>query len=105
MVNPLFSQVLSQDVRKETPLQFKFRAKFFPEDVSEELIQEVTQVTWAAVVQGYVGRGQETIKSFNKHSHLHAVTNTAILQHTRYNPSELFPTHLFYDCFQGRERL
>lgn len=36
--------MLSQDVRKENPLQFKFRAKFFPEDVSEELIQEVTQV-------------------------------------------------------------
>nr|KAG5694872.1 hypothetical protein BaRGS_029489 [Batillaria attramentaria] len=39
----LFDQVLSQDVKKETPLQFKFRAKFFPEDVSEELIQEITQ--------------------------------------------------------------
>ena len=38
-------QVLSQDVRKEAPLQFKFRAKFYPEDVSEELIQEVTQVS------------------------------------------------------------
>lgn len=24
-------------------MQFKFRAKFFPEDVSEELIQEITQ--------------------------------------------------------------
>lgn len=36
-------KVLSQDVRKENPYQFKFRAKFFPEDVSEELIQEVTQ--------------------------------------------------------------
>ena len=34
----------SQDVKKETPLQFRFRAKFYPEDVSEELIQEVTQV-------------------------------------------------------------
>ena len=34
-----------QEVRKETPLQFKFRAKFYPEDVSEELIQEVTQVS------------------------------------------------------------
>lgn len=32
-----------QDVKKENPLQFKFRAKFFPEDVSEELIQEITQ--------------------------------------------------------------
>lgn len=33
----------SQEVKKENPLQFKFRAKFFPEDVSEELIQDVTQ--------------------------------------------------------------
>lgn len=40
----VYLQVLSQDVKKETPLQFKFRAKFFPEDVSEELIQEITQV-------------------------------------------------------------
>ncbi|XP_067258858.1 radixin isoform X2 [Chanodichthys erythropterus] len=39
----LFDQVTQQDVRKENPLQFKFRAKFFPEDVSEELIQEITQ--------------------------------------------------------------
>jgi len=39
----LNKRVLSQDVRKETPLQFKFRGKFYPEDVSEELIQEVTQ--------------------------------------------------------------
>lgn len=37
------TQVLQQDVRKESPLQFKFRVKFFPEDVSEELIQEITQ--------------------------------------------------------------
>ncbi|XP_034970820.1 radixin isoform X2 [Zootoca vivipara] len=35
--------VTQQDVRKENPFQFKFRAKFFPEDVSEELIQEITQ--------------------------------------------------------------
>jgi len=39
----LNKKVMSQDVKKETPLQFRFRAKFFPEDVSEELIQEVTQ--------------------------------------------------------------
>lgn len=36
-------KVNQQDVKKEQPLQFKFRAKFFPEDVAEELIQEVTQ--------------------------------------------------------------
>ena len=39
----LHYQVAAQDLKKETPLQFKFRVKFFPEDVSEELIQEVTQ--------------------------------------------------------------
>lgn len=36
-------QVSAQEVRKENPLQFKFRAKFYPEDVSEELIQDITQ--------------------------------------------------------------
>ena len=35
-------QVLNQDVKKESPLQFKFRAKFYPEDVAEELIQDIT---------------------------------------------------------------
>ncbi|XP_004416874.1 PREDICTED: ezrin isoform X2 [Odobenus rosmarus divergens] len=39
----LFDQVSAQEVRKENPLQFKFRAKFYPEDVSEELIQDITQ--------------------------------------------------------------
>ncbi|XP_078618298.1 radixin-like isoform X12 [Branchiostoma floridae x Branchiostoma japonicum] len=39
----LNKKVMAQDVRKENPLQFKFRAKFYPEDVSEELIQEITQ--------------------------------------------------------------
>lgn len=33
----------AQDVRKENPLLIKFRAKFYPEDVAEELIQEATQ--------------------------------------------------------------
>ena len=36
-------QVSAQEVRKENPLQFKFRARFYPEDVSEELIQDITQ--------------------------------------------------------------
>lgn len=35
-------QVLNQEVKKESPLQFKFRAKFYPEDVSEEIIQDIT---------------------------------------------------------------
>ncbi|MGH0180706.1 UNVERIFIED_CONTAM: hypothetical protein FKN15_005014 [Acipenser sinensis] len=39
----LLLQVTAQDVRKESPLLFKFRAKFYPEDVSEELIQDITQ--------------------------------------------------------------
>uniref|UniRef100_A0A0B7BF17 FERM domain-containing protein n=1 Tax=Arion vulgaris TaxID=1028688 RepID=A0A0B7BF17_9EUPU len=39
----LNKKVMSQDVKKELPFQFKFRAKFYPEDVSEELIQDITQ--------------------------------------------------------------
>lgn len=42
-VTPCCFQVTAQDVRKESPLLFKFRAKFYPEDVSEELIQDITQ--------------------------------------------------------------
>jgi len=39
----LNKKVTSQDIKKEQPYQFKFRAKFFPEDVANELIQEVTR--------------------------------------------------------------
>jgi len=39
----LEKKVLSQDVKKEAPMQFRFRAKFYPEDVSEELIQTITR--------------------------------------------------------------
>jgi hypothetical protein len=38
----LNKKVLSQDVKKESQLQFKFRAKFYPEDVAEEIIQDIT---------------------------------------------------------------
>lgn len=38
----LNKKVLSQDVRKEATLLFKFRAKFYPEDVAEEIIQDIT---------------------------------------------------------------
>lgn len=39
----LNKRVTGQEIKKETPYQFKFRAKFFPEDVANELIQEVTR--------------------------------------------------------------
>lgn len=38
----LNKKITSQDVKKESPLVFKFRAKFYPEDVSAEIIQDVT---------------------------------------------------------------
>uniref|UniRef100_A0A8C7JET7 Moesin-like n=1 Tax=Oncorhynchus kisutch TaxID=8019 RepID=A0A8C7JET7_ONCKI len=38
----LNKRVTAQDVRRENPLLIKFRAKFYPEDVAEELIQEAT---------------------------------------------------------------
>ncbi|XP_029937926.1 ezrin a [Myripristis murdjan] len=36
-------KVIAQDMKKETPLQFKLRARFYPEDVADELIQDITQ--------------------------------------------------------------
>ncbi|KAL7862042.1 hypothetical protein SRHO_G00134830 [Serrasalmus rhombeus] len=39
----LEKKVLSQDMKRENPLQFMFRAKYFPEDVAEELIQDITR--------------------------------------------------------------
>jgi len=36
-------KVMAQDVKKESTLQFKLKVKFFPEDVTEELIQDVTR--------------------------------------------------------------
>jgi len=38
-------QVLSQSVKKENSLQFHFRVRFYPENVEEELIQDVTRVS------------------------------------------------------------
>uniref|UniRef100_A0A3Q4A8T3 FERM domain-containing protein n=1 Tax=Mola mola TaxID=94237 RepID=A0A3Q4A8T3_MOLML len=39
----LEKKVSSQNIKKQHLMQFKFRARYFPEDVSEELIQDVTQ--------------------------------------------------------------
>uniref|UniRef100_A0A3Q4GET4 Ezrin a n=1 Tax=Neolamprologus brichardi TaxID=32507 RepID=A0A3Q4GET4_NEOBR len=36
-------KVMSQEVKKETPLQFKLLVKFYPEDAAEELIQDITR--------------------------------------------------------------
>ena len=57
----------AQDVRKESPLLFKFRAKFFPEDVSEELIQEATQRLFFLQV---------------RHTHTHSLSHTHSHTHT-----------------------
>jgi len=38
----LNKKVLAQDIKKDQILIFKFRAKFYPEDVSEEIIQDIT---------------------------------------------------------------
>ncbi|TNN51080.1 Moesin [Liparis tanakae] len=40
---PFITMVMVQDVKKETPLLFKLRTKFYPEDVTEELIQDVKE--------------------------------------------------------------
>ena len=41
----LNKMVVIQDLKVDNPLQFKFRAKFFPEDVSKEIIQDITLVS------------------------------------------------------------
>lgn len=38
----LNKKVLQQDIKKDSVLLFKFRAKFYPEDASEEIIQDIT---------------------------------------------------------------
>ena len=44
----LNKKVLQQDIKKDQVLLFKFRAKFFPEDASEEIIQDITLVSMRA---------------------------------------------------------
>ena len=39
----LIFAVQDQDVPKTTPVPFVFLAKFYPENVAEELVQEITQ--------------------------------------------------------------
>ncbi|XP_035225621.1 merlin-like [Stegodyphus dumicola] len=39
----LDKKVRDQDIRKKMPVPFLFLAKFYPEDMAEELIQEITQ--------------------------------------------------------------
>ncbi|KAM8976824.1 merlin-like [Pelodytes ibericus] len=39
----LEKKILQQDVPKEDPVKFSFLAKFYPENVSDELVQEITQ--------------------------------------------------------------
>lgn len=38
----LNKKVLSHDIVKEIPLRLKFKAKYYPEDVSDEIIQDIT---------------------------------------------------------------
>lgn len=40
---PFITKVLDQEVPKDSPITFHFLAKFFPEKVEEELVQEITQ--------------------------------------------------------------
>ncbi|XP_026085263.1 radixin-like isoform X2 [Carassius auratus] len=39
----LDDKVSSQEVKEENPLQFKLRVKYYPEEVSEELIEDITK--------------------------------------------------------------
>ena len=55
----------AQNVKKEAPLRFKFLVKYYPEDVAEELIQDVTQKMFFLQVTR-TGTNTETIrKTYN----------------------------------------
>lgn len=48
-----FKQVLDQEIPKEDPVSFYFLAKFYPEKVEEELLQEITQHLFFLQVRRY----------------------------------------------------
>ena len=56
--------MILQDVKKESPLQFKFRAKFYPEDVAEEIIQDITLRLFYLQVRNPFEAESNTIKLF-----------------------------------------
>ena len=74
------SRHILQDVKKESPLQFKFRAKFYPEDVAEEIIQDITLRLFYLQVRNHFWSRKE-------HKKLSKVKN-AILSDEIYCPPE-----------------
>lgn len=46
-------QVTQQHVVKEDPLQFKFRVKYYPEEVIDNIIQDITQKLFFLQVTTY----------------------------------------------------
>ncbi|XP_008397081.1 ezrin-like [Poecilia reticulata] len=47
-------KVMEQNVKNETPLQFKFRVQYYPEDVDEELIQDITRKLFFLQVKEHI---------------------------------------------------
>ena len=52
----LDKKVLCQDILKENPIRFHFKAKYFPEDISQEIIQEITLKTFFLQVKNSILR-------------------------------------------------
>ncbi|CAB1327937.1 unnamed protein product, partial [Coregonus sp. 'balchen'] len=65
----LFDQVTAQDVKKENPLQFKFRAKFFPEDVKEAILNDENYCPPETAVLLASYSVQAKYADYNKDSH------------------------------------
>uniref|UniRef100_A0AAQ5X465 FERM domain-containing protein n=1 Tax=Amphiprion ocellaris TaxID=80972 RepID=A0AAQ5X465_AMPOC len=47
-------RVMTQNVKKELPLQFKLRVKFYPEDVADELIQDISRRLFFLQVKDHI---------------------------------------------------
>ncbi|KAK0134818.1 Ezrin [Merluccius polli] len=65
----LEKKVSSQDVKKENPLQFKFRAKFFPEDVKEGILSDEVYCPPETAVLLASYSVQAKFGDFNKEAH------------------------------------
>lgn len=61
----LNKKVLQQDVKKDPTLQFKFRAKFYPEDVADEIIQDITLVRYFLRLQLFLSNVLRCLISSN----------------------------------------
>uniref|UniRef100_A0A3Q0QWI0 FERM domain-containing protein n=1 Tax=Amphilophus citrinellus TaxID=61819 RepID=A0A3Q0QWI0_AMPCI len=84
----LNKKVTQQDVKKESPLQFKFRAKFFPEDVKEAILNDENYCPPETAVLLASYSVQAKYGDYNKEVH-----KAGYLTHDRLLPQRVLEQH------------